>query len=157
MTGTRQLLCCCQAGRTCTHHGHFFTCFVFCGHGLDPTLRPRAVNDGVFNGFDTNRIVVHIQGTCRFTGCGANTTCEFGEVIGAVQHVNRFLPIGWLTVVHQVIEVWNDVVHRATVVAKRCAAIHATRRLRLGLLVVQTNHKFFVMLEAFSHRLVALF
>ena len=111
----------------------------------------------MLDGFDAHRIVIHIQRTCGFARRGANATCEFREVVGAVQHVNRFFPIRCLAVVHQIIEVWDDVIDRAAAVAKWCAAIHTTRCLCFSLLVVQTNDEFFVIFEAFWDRFITLF
>jgi hypothetical protein len=51
-------------------------------------------------------------------------------------------------VVHQIVEVRNDVVDRAAVVAERRAAVHAARALHLGLRVVEADDEFLVVLQA---------
>ena len=68
--------------------------------------------------------------------------------------VKRLLP---LVLKDQVVEIGNDVVHRAAVVAKRNAAVHATGRLLGGVLFGKPNNKLFVVPHAFIGRLVALF
>ena len=133
VTHTCQLLCSGHACGTCTNDRYFLAGFVFGGLWRDPTFGPRTVNDGVLDRLDAHRIAIEIQGACSFARCGANATSELWKVVGAVQHGDGVFPIA---LVHQVIEIRNDVVDRATVVAKRCAAIHATRRLCFGLLVV---------------------
>jgi hypothetical protein len=136
------------------HHGYFFARLVRSRTGLDPTFLPRTVNDGVLNGLDAHGIVGHVQGASSFARCGANATRELWKVVGAVQHVNGVFPIA---LVHQFVEVRNDVVDRAAAVAKRCAAVHAASALRFGLCVVQTDDELFVVFDAFADGLVALF
>src|SRR5690606_22546419 len=58
--------------------------------------------------------------------------------------------------VHQVVEVRNDVVDRAAVVAEGRAAVHAARALHLGLFVVEADDEFLVVLDALGGRGVAL-
>ena len=144
-------------GQACgarTDHRHFFTGFHGWQLGLDPALRPRFVDDGVLNRLDAHGIVVHIQSASGFTGCRANAPCELWKVIGAVQHGDGVVPV---PLKHQLVEVRNDVVHRAAVVAKRCAAVHTTRALRFGLCIAQAHHKFLVIFQARRYGLVALF
>ena len=59
--------------------------------------------------------------------------------------------------IHQVVEVGNDVVDRAAAVAERRAAVHAARALDLGLLVVQGDDEFLVVLQPLLDGLVAFF
>ena len=133
MADPRQLLGRRHARRAGTHHGNPLTGLVLGGTCRHPTLGPGAVNDGVLDGFDAHRFIIHIQGASRLAGCWTDTARELGEIIGAVQHINRVFPI---PLKHQIIEIRNDVVHRATAVAKRCAAVHAAGCLHLGLCVV---------------------
>jgi hypothetical protein len=139
------------AGRT--HHGDLLAGLVLRGLRRDPALGPGAVDDGVLDRLDAHRVVVHVQRARRLAGCGADAAGELGEVVGAVQHLDGVLPVA---AVHQIVEVRNDVVDRAAVVAKRRAAVHAARRLHLGLRVVQADDEFLVVLQALGDGLVAL-
>ena len=149
-----QLLGCRHAGWAGAHHGNLLAGFDTGRLRQHPALGPSAVDDGVLDRLDAHRFIVHVQRASRLAGCRTNTTGEFGKVVGAVQGVDRRLPV---VSIHHVVEVRNDVVDRATIVAKRSAAIHATRRLLAGLLIIQTHHKLFVMLQALHNGLVALF
>ena len=150
----RELLRGRHASRAGANDGDFLAGFVFCNHRLDPAFGPSFVNDGVLNGFDANRVIVDVERACGFARGGADAAGELGEVIGGMQNSDRIFPIA---LIHEVVEIGNDVVDRAAVVAKRCAAIHAARALLLGIVFTQANHKLFVMLDALRHRLVALF
>ncbi len=115
------------------------------GHlGNHPTFCPAFVDNGVFNGFDTDRDAVDIQGTGGLAGSGADAAGNFRKVVGGVQHVQRFFP---LLAVHQIIPVGNDVVDRAAVVAEGHTAIHAAGRLLTGLFVIQYLDKLFPVLD----------
>ena len=151
---TCELLRGCKPRRTGTHDRHFLACFVSWLFGLDPTLTPTLVNDGVLNGFDADSIRVHIECACGLARSGTNATCEFREIVGRVQHIQRFLPVA---LEDQVVEVRNDVVDWAAVVAKRRAAIHAPGPLLLGRLVIQSDDELFVILNPIGNGLVALF
>src|SRR3989344_5341249 len=154
LPSARNLLCCRHARRARAHHGHLLARFVLGNAWLYPALLPRTVNDRVLDGLDAHCVVVHIEHAGGLAGCVADAAGELGEVVGAVQHLDRALPV---RVVHQIVEVRNDVVHRAAVVAERRAAVHAARALHLGLAFIQPDDKFLVMLQALGHRLVALF
>jgi len=132
----------------------FFASLVCSRTGFDPTLLPCAVNDGVLNRLDAYRIVGHVQGASSFAGCRANAARELWKVVGAVQHVNGVFPIA---LKYQLIEVGDDVVDGAAVVAKRRATVHATCTLHFGLRLVQTDDKFFVVFDALADGFVALF
>ena len=151
MTRTRQLLRRRHAGRARADHGNRFAGLVFRDPRFDPAVCPGMVDDRVFNRLDTHRVVIHVQRAGCLTRRGADTAGEFREVVGAVQDRNRIFPVA---PVHQLVEVRNDIVDRATTVAKRRAAVHATRALRLGLRVVQREHEFLVILDALRHRAV---
>jgi len=154
MPDTGQLLGCRQTGRTGADHGHFFARLDSGWLGLDPAFGPTAVDDGVLNRLDAHRVTIEVHHASSLARGGANAAGELGEVVGAVQHGQGVLPI---VAEHQVVEVGDDVVNRAAAVAKRRAAVHATRRLGFGLLGAQANDKLFVMFQALWHGLVALF
>src|SRR5262249_37690570 len=78
---------------------------------------------------------------------------ELGEVVGRAQDVERALPVG---AVHEVVEVRDDVVHRAAADAERRAAVHAARGLDLGLVLLEADDELAVVLEALLDGQVAL-
>ena len=150
----RQLLRCRHARRAAANDGNFFAGFVFWQLRRDPALSPGSVDDGMFDGFNADSVVIHVEHAGSFARCGANAAGEFRKVIGAVQRVNCVFPVGTK---YHVVEIRNDVVDRAARAAKRRAAIHASSRLVFGLFVVQTDDEFFVIFQALGHGLVALF
>ncbi len=115
-----------------------------------PALGPALVDDGVLDRLDADRRVVEVERARRFAGRGADAAGELGEVVGRVQDVERGLPV---LPVHQVVEVRNDVVDRAAVVAERDAAVHAARALHCRLLVGQVQNEFLPVLLARGRRL----
>ena len=154
MTHARKLLRCRHASRAGADHGDFLAGLVFGQLRRDPAFGPGAVDDGVFDGLDADRVVVHVQRAGGFARRRADAAGELGEVIGAVQGLDGVFPV---LAKHHVIEVRNDVVDRAAAVAKRRAAVHAARSLLRGLLVVKADDKFFVVFQPLRHGLVALF
>ena len=154
VAGAGELLRGSHASRAGANQGHFFAGFQLGQLRRDPALVPGPVNDGVFDGFDADSVVIHVQGAGRLAGRGADASGELGEVVGAVQNVDRVLPVA---LVNQVVEVRDDVVHRAAAVAKRRATVHAARSLLVGLGVVQANHKLFVIFQPFFNRFIAFF
>jgi hypothetical protein len=154
VAGTRQLLCSGQPGRARADDSHLLAGLERGRLRLYPTFGPCAVGNRMLDRFDAHRVIVDVQRAGRFARCGAHAAREFGKVVGRVQHIGRQLPI---VAVHQVIEVRDDVVHRAAAVAKRRAAIHAARALHLGLVGRQCDDELFPRLQPLRHGLVALF
>ncbi|MPM55228.1 hypothetical protein SDC9_102021 [bioreactor metagenome] len=152
VTCTCQLLRSRHARRAGANHGDVLASFVLGRLRLDPAFFPGTVDDGVLNRLDTDGIVVDVQRAGCFAWRGADAAGELGEVVGAVQHRDRALPV---LVIDEVVEVRNDVVDRAAVVAKRRAAVHAARALDACLLVVQADDEFLVVLQALGDGLVA--
>ncbi len=82
-------------------------------------------------------------------GAGQMRPVNSGKLLVECSTAKALLPV---LPVHQVVEVRNDVVDRAAAVAERRAAVHAARGLHLGLLVVQAEDEFLVVLEALVDR-----
>ncbi|NYH17452.1 hypothetical protein GGD41_004680 [Paraburkholderia bryophila] len=111
----------------------------------------------MFDRLDADRVVVDAERARRFARRRADAARELGEVVRRVQHFDRVLPV---LMEHQVVEVRDDVVHRAAVVAERNAAVHATRALNLRFVVAQCGDEFLVVLHTRERsfvRLVATF
>jgi hypothetical protein len=149
--GARELLCGCQTCRARTHHRHFFTGLNRRQLGFDPTMLPSAVNDGMLDGLDAHRQLVHIERARSLTRRRTNAPREFREIVGAVQHINRVFPI---TLVDQLIEIRDDVVDWTAAVTKRRTAVHAPCGLLVSLLIVQSNHELAVTLQALGNWLI---
>ena len=154
VTGTHQLLGGCQTRRASPHHGHLLARQMGRQLRLDPALFPGAVDDGVLDGLDADGRAVDVGHAGSLAGCGADAARELREVVGAVQHLNGTGPI---PAVHQIVEVRDDVVDRAAVVAERRAAVHAACALDLGLLGREGNDELLVVLHALCHGQVAFF
>ena len=108
----------------------------------------------MLDGLDAHRIIIDVQRTGRFTWGRADAAGKVREVVGGVQHFDRTLPV---LAIYQIVPVRDDVVDRAAALAERDAAIHATRTLRLGVLVGQMQDKLLVVLDALLDGQVALF
>ena len=154
MPGAHQLLGSRQTCGARAHHSYFFARHRLGGLRFDPAFIPGTVNDGVLNRLDANGRIVNVGHTGGFARCGADAARELGEVVGAVQHLDG---IGPIALIDQIVEVWNDVVDGAAVVAKRGAAIHAAGTLNLGLLRRQGDDELFVVLQALGDRQIAFF
>eukprot|EP00042_Codosiga_hollandica_P012252 m.27506 g.27506 ORF g.27506 m.27506 type:complete len:361 (+) comp39781_c0_seq1:890-1972(+) len=152
-----QLLRRSQASRAGADDGNLLAGLHLGRLGRDPAFGPGAVDDGVLDGLDPHGVVIDVQRAGRLARCRADAAGELGEVVGAVQHGDRVLPVLSAALVDQVVEVWNDVVDRAAAVAERRAAVHAARALLLRLVDVQRNDEFLVVLDASDDGLVALF
>ena len=123
-----ELLRCSQAGRTGANDRHFLAALVGRRLGLHPAFGPGAVDDGMLDRLDPDRIIIDVDHAGGLARRRADASGEFRKVVGAVQHRDRVLPVA---LVDQIVEVRNDVVDRAAAVAKRRAAIHASSRLLL--------------------------
>ena len=133
MSGPRKLLGRRKARRTGADDRHGLA--GFCSGRLwhDPALCPSTINDGVLYRLNANGVIVDVEGTGSLAGRRTNTARELRKVIGRMQRLQGMLPI---LPEDQIIEIRNDVVHRAAVVAKGGAAIHTPRRLDLCLRIV---------------------
>ncbi len=87
-------------------------------------------------------------------GAGQTRPVNSGKVIRAVQNVERGFPV---LPIDQVVEVRDDVVDRAALIAKRNTAVHAARRLHAGRIVGQMNDEFAPMLGARARRFGSFF
>ncbi len=143
-----------QPSRAGADHGHGLAGFVRWQLRRHPAFVPAPVDDGVLDGLDAHRRFIDAQGAGRLARRGTDAPGELGEVVGRVQHVERALPIA---LPHEVVEVGNDVVDRATVVAERNAAVHAAPSLRLGLVFRQFVDEFLPVLEPHGGGFVLFF
>ncbi|MNM95439.1 hypothetical protein D3C81_1078840 [compost metagenome] len=153
MAGAGQLLRGSQASRAGADHGHGLAGLVRGHVRRHPALFPGLVDDGVLDRLDAHRQFIDAERAGGLARCRADAAGELGEVVGLVQHLDRRLPV---LAVHQVVEVRDDVVDRAAVVAERDAAVHAARTLELRFAVGQREHEFLVVLHALDYRFVAL-
>ncbi|ABA48089.1 hypothetical protein BURPS1710b_3715 [Burkholderia pseudomallei 1710b] len=119
----------------------------------DPALRPCLVDDRVLDRLDADRIVMDAERARRFARRRADAARELREVVRRMQHVDRLTPF---LAIHEIVEVRNDVVDGAAVVAKRNAAIHAACALDLRVRVGQRRDELLVVLHARERRLVRL-
>ena len=79
-----------------------------------PPFLPGAIGDRALDGLDRYRSVIDVERARFLARRRADTTGEFGEVVGRVQHLHGFAP---LVAVNEVVPVGNDVVDRAAGVA----------------------------------------
>src|SRR5438067_10659042 len=93
---------------------------------FDPALAPCTVRDRSFDRLDRDRRIVDVERARRFAGCWTDTAGDLREVVGLMQPVDRAAPV---VAIDKVVPVRNEVVHRASRVTERDAAIHAARGL----------------------------
>src|SRR6476659_6368040 len=108
---------------------------------LQPAIVPGAIDDGAFDGFNGDRVVVDVERAGGFARRGADAAGEFREIVGRVQVARGFFPI---VLIDEVVEIGDLVVDRAAgragldragAVAIGNAAIHAARGLVAGVLL----------------------
>jgi len=88
----------------------------------DPTLVPRAVDDGHLDLLDGHRVGVDAQHARGLARRRAQAAGELGEVVRGVQPLDGITPV---VAVDEVVPVGDEVAERAAVVAERDAAVHA--------------------------------
>ena len=101
-----------------------------------PTFCPCAIDDRTFNRFNGDRVVDDVQRARCLARCRADSSGELGEVIRGVKHLNRLPPS---IPVHQIVPIWNNIIHGASLMAERDAAVHASCALEGQLLVRQAT------------------
>ena len=125
---------------------------------LDPAIVPGAIDDGAFDGFDGDRIVVDVERAGGFARRRTNAAGEFRKIIGRVQIARGFFPVAGID---QIVEIRNLVVdraarrarrHRAGAVAIGNAAIHAARGLVAGVLLAQGDDELLIAFDALADR-----
>ena len=144
VAGTRQLLGSSKACRAGADHRNLLAGLVLGRLRQHPAFGPGAVDDGSLDRLDAHGVVVEVERAGRLARRRADAAGELGEVVGGVQHLDRRAPVA---AIHEVIEVRNDVVDRAAVVAEGDAAIHAACALDLGFVLLQADDEFLVVLH----------
>ena len=116
---------------------------------MHPAFFPALVDDEMLDRLDAHRIVVDVQRARRFARRRAHPAGELGKIVGRVQDIECLAP---LVPVHQVVPVGNDVVHRASGLAERNAAIHAARTLLRRFVVLERENEFAIAAHALLDR-----
>ena len=91
-----------------------------------PAFRESAVDDGHLDRLDRHGIVVDPEHARTFARCRTQPARELGKIVGRVQPLERGFPA---IAVDQIVPVGNQIAERATLMAKRDAAVHAPRTL----------------------------
>jgi len=123
VSGARELLCCREAGGPGSDHGHAAAGLLRGGLWRDPAFGEAALDDGLLDELDGDRVVVDAEHAGGLAGGGADASRELGKVVRALQAAKGVLP---LVAVREIVEVGNDVPERTGVVAERNSAVHAT-------------------------------
>src|ERR1700681_3318105 len=160
VAGACQLLRAGEPRRAATDHRDLLVGLGGRDFRIDPAIVPGAIDDGAFDGFDGDGIVVDVERAGGFARGRANASGELRKIIGRVQIARGFFPVAGID---QVVEIRNLVVDRAArrdrrdgagAVAIGDAAIHAARGLVAGVLLAQGYDEFAVALHALGDRLV---
>ena len=150
MARARELLRRGEARRPGADDGHALARALRGGARDDPTLVPAAVDDRPLDLLDRHRIaLVDLVHACRLARRGAEAARELGEVVRAVQLLER-LPEA--VAIHEVVPVRDEVPERAAAVAERHAALHAARALLRELALGQRLHELAVVVHALGRR-----
>ena len=128
MAYARQLLRARKAGRARSDDGHRLAGLRSKHQRLDPAFGKAAIDDRAFDRLDGDRRIDDVQRTSRFARSRAYAPGKLGKIVGGMKHLERLAPVVFID---QMVPVRDDVVHRAAVVAKGYATIHAARSLSL--------------------------
>src|SRR3972149_5093904 len=130
MPGAVELIGGGKARRPGAHNGDFLARSRRRLLRLDPTFIEGAVDDGDFDLFDRNGVVIDAEHAGASARRRTKPSGKFGEVIGGMQAHDGVAPA---VAVDQVVPIRDQVAERAALVAERDAAIHAARGLLLEL------------------------
>ena len=140
----RQLLCARHACRPGPDDGDRLAGLLRRDKRRDPAFFPPAIHDLAFDRLDGDGRVINVQRAARLARGGADAAGEFREVVGRMQHFQRVAPVIFID---QIVPVRDDVVDRATIVAKRNPAIHAARCLPADRIFRHRNDEFAVVCQ----------
>ena len=132
MPGAIQLLSRGQSRRSRADDGHALAGSLERRFRPNPAFAEPVLDDLLFDDLDRHRRLVDAQHAGGFARRRADAAGELRKIVGGVQRADRLAPV---VAVHQIVPIRNHVVQRTAVVAKRHAAIHATRALGLNFLV----------------------
>ena len=144
MPGASQLLRCCKPCRATTDNGDALSSLQRRNLWCHPSFSPRTINNRYFNLFDVHRVLVNSKHACGFARSRTEAACEFRKVVCGMKSFNGILP---MLAIHQVIPVRNEVAERASVIAKRDTAVHATSSLTLENLTIKRFVDLFPVLQ----------
>ena len=148
VAGAGELLGAGEPGRAGADHGGALAGFFRGRARDDPALAPGAVDDGALDGLDGDRVGVDVEGAGGLAGGRADAAGEFGEVVGGVQDRDGAAPV---VAVNEVVPVGDDVVDRASGLAVRDSAVHASRPLPGDFGGVGREDEFAVMPQPLVH------
>ncbi|GJD02058.1 hypothetical protein ColKHC_10883 [Colletotrichum higginsianum] len=140
MSGAVELVSGSQTGRAGANDGDLLASADLGRGGDHPSLLEAAVDDGTLDGLDADGVLVDAENTGTLARGGTDAAGELGEVVGHEQTVESVAP---LVLEHQLIPLRNDVGDGATRLglAERNTAVHATGRLVLELVLVETGRQ----------------
>ncbi len=134
VTRPAQLLGRGHARRSGADHRHPLAGVQARGLGQDPALLEGAVDDGVLDLLDRDRVaLLYLEHARRLARRRAQAAGELGKVVGRVQLGDRVLPA---IAVDEIVPVGDQVPERAAVVAEGNPAVHAA-----GALLAQVLHR----------------
>ena len=114
-----------------------------------PVVLECPVNYRNFDLFDSDRWLVDSENTRALTRCRAESAGELRKIVGRVKSFDSLCA---LVAPGKVIPLWNQVAKRATLVAKRDAAVHASAGLLLYNSFVTRFVNLFPVTNANSYR-----
>ena len=148
VAGTRELLSRSEPRRAGPDDGDALAGLRFRRLGRDPALLEAAVGDRRLDRLDRHRHVVDVERAGGLARRRAYAPSHLGEVVGRMEVAGGLLPVA---VIDEVVPVRDLVVHGAAGVAVGDAAVHAARRLDLGVVLRRRQHELVPMLHALGH------
>jgi hypothetical protein len=144
-----------QAGGTRSNNGNSLASADLRRAGNHPAHLEATVDNGTLNRLDANGVLVDAQNASALARSGADTTSELGEVVGHEQTVESVLP---LVVKNQFVPLGDNVGDGATSLGltEGNTTVHATGRLVLELILIETRAKLSPILETGGDRAVLL-
>ena len=159
VAGARELLGAGEPRRPGADHRDLLPGAVRRRLGLE-ALRDGAVGDRGLDRFDGDRVLVDVERAGRLARRRADAAGDLGEIVGRMQVARRLVPVA---AIDEVVPVRDLVVDRAArraggeragALAIGHAAIHAARRLRAIVVLLQRQDEFVPMADALGDRLV---
>ena len=136
-----------QAGRAGADDGDLFAGPLGGRFGGHPAFIEGAVDDGVLDVLDGHRRVGDTEHARAFARCRAHAAGELRKIVRLVQAIDRLFPA---LLINEMVPLGDEVVDRTAVagLAKRHAAIHAARALRLQVSLLGRGVDLVVIVQA---------
>lgn len=154
VTSLVELICSSETGRTRTDNSNRLASSVRRRSWFHPTHFESLVNDGTLDRLDTNGSFINTENTSRLARSRADSSGEFGEIVGLEQSVESILPS---LLENHGVPLGDDIGNRTTSVGltEWNTAVHASSGLVSELIGSESARDFLPVLDPLSGRSVS--